>query len=51
MSPEVCRSEPYNWKSDIWVVTSVGVAAMTGLRPVAISLLKALGCVLYERPS
>ena len=23
MSPEVCRSEPYNWKSDVWAVGCV----------------------------
>ena len=23
MSPEVCRSEPYNWKSDIWALGCV----------------------------
>lgn len=23
MSPEVCRSEPYNWKSDIWAIGCV----------------------------
>lgn len=23
MSPEVCRSEPYNWKSDVWALGCV----------------------------
>ena len=31
MSPEVCRSEPYNWKSDIWAGRLSTVLAMRGL--------------------
>ena len=46
MSPEVCRSEPYNWKSDIWVPAS-STALVRSLLSTSGSL-KALGCVLYE---
>ena len=45
MSPEVCRSEPYNWKSDIWVLRSVDVLSCHASVP---TFAEALGCVLYE---
>ena len=62
MSPEVCRSEPYNWKSDIWVAASatmphshvsadeIVLSTLWPLRHTCSSLshAQALGCVLYE---